>query len=106
MVGVDLHASMLSNQQGGRIDAQAHVVRVGRRITVIRTSVTGIDAKLLAEVTTNSCADPNRYSELEVSGSESLVGNIDEQSLRRGTRDLERPRTILCLNRDSGKPPK
>jgi 1,4-dihydroxy-2-naphthoyl-CoA hydrolase len=52
MVGVDLHASMLSNQQGGRIDAEAHVIRVGRRVTVIRTSVTGNDGKLLAEVTT------------------------------------------------------
>jgi uncharacterized protein (TIGR00369 family) len=52
MVGVDLHASMLSNQQGGRIDAEAHVVRVGRRVTVIRTSVTGDGGKLLAEITT------------------------------------------------------
>jgi uncharacterized protein (TIGR00369 family) len=52
MVGVDLHASMLSNQQGGEIHAQAHVVRVGRRVTVIRTSVTGDGGKLLAEVTT------------------------------------------------------
>jgi 1,4-dihydroxy-2-naphthoyl-CoA hydrolase len=52
MVGVDVHASMLSNQQGGDIHARAHVVRVGRRVTVIRTSVTGDGGKLLAEITT------------------------------------------------------
>ena len=39
MVGVDLHASMLSNQKGGTIVAESRVVRVGRRVTVIRTVV-------------------------------------------------------------------
>jgi uncharacterized protein (TIGR00369 family) len=52
MVGVDLHAVMLSNQQGGRIRAASRPVRVGRRITVIRTEVRGDDDRLLAEVTT------------------------------------------------------
>lgn len=52
MVGVDLHAVMLANQQGGRIRATSHVVRVGRRITVIRTEVRGDGDRLLAEVTT------------------------------------------------------
>lgn len=52
MVGVDLHAVMLSNQQGGTIHATSTPVRVGRRITVIRTEVRGDDDKLLAEVTT------------------------------------------------------
>jgi len=52
MVGVDLHAVMLANQQGGTISATAMPVRVGRRITVIRTQVRGDDGKLLAEVTT------------------------------------------------------
>ncbi len=51
MVGVDLHAVMLSNQQGGRITASAEPVRVGRRITVVRTAVRGEGGKLLAEVT-------------------------------------------------------
>ncbi len=51
LVGVDLHAVMLSNQQGGRIVARGSVVRVGRRITVIRTSILGADDKVLAEVT-------------------------------------------------------
>ena len=52
MVGVDLHAVMLANQQGGTIRGVAVPVRVGRRITVIRTQVWGDDDKLLAEVTT------------------------------------------------------
>ena len=52
MVGVDLHAVMLANQHGGTIRATATPVRVGRRVTVIRTQVWGDDDKLLAEVTT------------------------------------------------------
>ena len=52
MVGVDLHAVMLANQQGGSIRATSRVVRVGRRITVIRTEVHGDDNRLLAEITT------------------------------------------------------
>jgi uncharacterized protein (TIGR00369 family) len=52
MVGVDVHAVMLANQQGGTIRAVALPVRVGRRITVIRTQVWGDDDRLLAEVTT------------------------------------------------------
>lgn len=52
MVGIDLHAVMLSNQQGGTIRAESAVVRVGRRVTVIRTVVMGEGGKRLAEVTT------------------------------------------------------
>ena len=52
MVGVDVHAVMLSNQQGGTVRAVATPVRVGRRVTVIRTQVLGDGGALLAEVTT------------------------------------------------------
>ncbi len=52
MVGVDLHAVMLANQQGGSVRALARPVRVGRRIMVIRTEVRGDGDRLLAEVTT------------------------------------------------------
>ncbi len=52
LVGIDLHAVMLANQQGGAIRAIATPVRVGRRVTVIRTQVWGNDDRLLAEVTT------------------------------------------------------
>ena len=51
MVGVALHAVMLSNQQGGEIRAESRVVRAGRRVTVIRTTVTGDDGATLAEIT-------------------------------------------------------
>jgi uncharacterized protein (TIGR00369 family) len=52
MSGIDLHATFLSNQQGGTITATARPVRVGRRLTVIRTQVTGDGGKLLLELTT------------------------------------------------------
>ena len=52
LVGVDLHAVMLANQQGGTIRAVAVPLRVGRRITVVRTQVWGDGDRLLAEVTT------------------------------------------------------
>ena len=52
MVGIDLHATMLSNQLGGRIRGEAKPVRVGRRVTVVRTQIIGDGEKLLAEVTT------------------------------------------------------
>ena len=52
MVGVDVHAVMLANQLGGQVRAVSVPVRVGRRITVVRTEVRGDDDRLLAEVTT------------------------------------------------------
>lgn len=52
MVSVDLHAVMLSNQHEGTLTATARVVRRGRRVTVIRTEVTGEDGRVLTDVTT------------------------------------------------------
>lgn len=52
LVGVDLHAVMLGNQKGGTIKATSTPVRVGRRITVIRTEITGDTDQILATVTT------------------------------------------------------
>lgn len=52
MVTVDLHATMLRNQPGGMIEAEATVVRAGGRITVVRTQVKGDGGKSLIEVTT------------------------------------------------------
>jgi uncharacterized protein (TIGR00369 family) len=52
MSGIDLHATFLSNQLGGTVTATARVVRAGRRVTVIRTQVTGDGDKLLLELTT------------------------------------------------------
>jgi uncharacterized protein (TIGR00369 family) len=52
LVGVDVHAVLLANQQGGTLRAQARALRVGRRITVVRTEVRGDGDRLIAEVTT------------------------------------------------------
>ena len=52
LVGIDLHAVMLTNQIGGSIVARAEPVRVGRRIVVIKTRIIGDNNRLLAEVTT------------------------------------------------------
>ena len=52
MVLIDLHSTMLGNQSDGVIEADSTVVRCGRRVTVIRTLVTGAEGRKLAEVTT------------------------------------------------------
>ena len=52
MVSIDLHAVMLANQGEGELTATARVVRRGRRVTVIRTEVTGADGRVLTDVTT------------------------------------------------------
>ena len=51
--GLGLHVVKTNlNQLGGTITARAEPVRVGKRITVIQTDITGDDGKLLARVTT------------------------------------------------------
>jgi uncharacterized protein (TIGR00369 family) len=52
-LAINLNANLLSNQRGGEVRAEAHFVRKGKRVTVIRTQVTGDNDRLLAEVTTN-----------------------------------------------------
>ena len=53
MVLVDLHSTMLGgNQSDGVLTALSTIVRCRRRITVVRTVVTGTDEKRLAEITT------------------------------------------------------
>ena len=52
LVGVDLHAVMLANQQGGTIRVVSKPLRVGRRITVVRSEVIGDEGRVLCEVTT------------------------------------------------------
>ena len=52
MVLVDLHSSMLGKQSDGELHATSTVVRCGRRVTVIRTVVTGTEEWRLAEVIT------------------------------------------------------
>ena len=52
-LAINVNANLLGNQRGGEIRAEARFVRQGKRVTVVRTLVTGDNGKLLAEVTTN-----------------------------------------------------
>ena len=51
MAVIDVHSSILGNQAEGSVRAEARLVRRGRRVTVIRVSVTGEGGRLLAEMT-------------------------------------------------------
>ena len=51
-LAINLNANLLSNQRDGDIRAEAQFVRKGKRVTVVRTRVTGDNGHLLAEVTT------------------------------------------------------
>jgi uncharacterized protein (TIGR00369 family) len=51
-LAINLNANLLSNQRGGEIFAESRFVRKGKRVTVVRTRVTGDGGRLLAEVTT------------------------------------------------------
>lgn len=51
-LAINLHASLLGNQRKGELTAEARFVRSGKRVTVVRTRVTGHQGQLLAEVTT------------------------------------------------------
>ena len=51
-LAINLSTNLLGNQREGEIKAEARFVRSGKRVTVIRTRVTGAQERLLAEVTT------------------------------------------------------
>ena len=51
-LAINLSTNLLGNQREGKIKAEARFVRSGKRVTVIRTRVTGTQGRLLAEVTT------------------------------------------------------
>jgi len=51
-LAINLNSSLLGNQREGELTAEARFVRNGKRVTVIRTRVTGAKDRLLAEVTT------------------------------------------------------
>ena len=51
-LAINLHTSLLGNQREGELTAEARFVRSGKRLTVVRTRVTGAQGQLLAEVTT------------------------------------------------------
>ncbi len=51
-LAIDIHTNLVGNQRDGDIMAEAKFVSKGKTVLVIRTSVTGNNGKLLAEVTT------------------------------------------------------
>ena len=51
-LAINLNTNLLGNQREGEIRAEARFVRSGKRVTVIRTRVSGTQGRLLAEVTT------------------------------------------------------
>ena len=51
-LAINLNTCLLGNQREGEIKAEAQFVHSGRRVTVVRTRVTGSRGRLLAEVTT------------------------------------------------------
>ncbi len=52
-LAINLNASLLGNQREGSFMATAVFVKQGRRLSVVRTTVTGADGRLIAEVTTS-----------------------------------------------------
>ena len=55
-LAIDLHTSLPGNQREGEIWAEARPVKTGRRVTVIRTRVTGEGGRLPAELTSTHVA--------------------------------------------------
>jgi 1,4-dihydroxy-2-naphthoyl-CoA hydrolase len=51
-LAIDLHAALVGNQRDGELFAEARFVRRGKRVTVVRTRVTGTDDRLLLDMTT------------------------------------------------------
>ncbi len=57
-LAINLYTSLLANQREGELRAEARFVRSSKRITVVRTRVTGDHGRLLADVTTTHVAAP------------------------------------------------
>ncbi|MEZ4501846.1 MAG: hotdog fold thioesterase [Dehalococcoidia bacterium] len=50
-LAIDVHSTLLANQRDGEVRGESRIVRRGRRVTVVRTRLTGTEGRLLAEVT-------------------------------------------------------
>jgi acyl-coenzyme A thioesterase PaaI-like protein len=51
-LAIDLHAALLANQSDGVLEARSVFVKRGRRVSVVRTTVTGTSRRIVADVTT------------------------------------------------------
>lgn len=52
-LAINLNAQLLGNQNDGVFTATAVYVKKGKRLRVVRTTVTGAEGRLIAEVTTS-----------------------------------------------------
>jgi 1,4-dihydroxy-2-naphthoyl-CoA hydrolase len=52
-LAISLDAKLLGNQKDGVFRATAVYVKKGKRLSVVRTTVTGTDGRLIADVTTS-----------------------------------------------------
>lgn len=52
-LAIQLSANLLANQKDGELTAESVYVRQGKRLSVVRTTVTGRDGRVLADVTTS-----------------------------------------------------
>ena len=52
-LGINLSASFVANQKEGTFKARSVYIKRGRQLTVVRTTITGVDGRLIADVTTS-----------------------------------------------------
>ena len=52
-LAINLNANLTSNQKSGEFVAKSEFVKRGRTVSVVRTTVTGSDGKMIADVTTS-----------------------------------------------------
>lgn len=52
-LAINLNANLLGNQRDGVLRATAVFVKKGKRLSVVRTTVTGNEGRLIADVTTS-----------------------------------------------------
>jgi uncharacterized protein (TIGR00369 family) len=52
-LAINLNAALLGNQKDGEFTATSVFVKNGRNLSVVRTTITGADQRLIAEITTS-----------------------------------------------------
>jgi uncharacterized protein (TIGR00369 family) len=55
-LGVSLNAAFVGNQKDGVLTATSNFVKRGRQLSIVRTTVTGTDGRLVADITTSHIA--------------------------------------------------
>ena len=55
-LAINLSANLAGNQSEGTFEAIARYVKRGRTVSIVRTTVTGADGRLIADVTTSHVA--------------------------------------------------